>query len=277
MEINLTNEQRKKIQSLELKMLLKFDELCKEKNIPYTLAGGTMIGAVRHNGFIPWDDDIDIYVLRDDFNKIRNCFPKLLIGTGIFYQDHQTDKDYYYQFDKLRMNGTIFKETFLENHKINQGVFIDIFPIDYVPNNFFLKWSMYFEYRIMRLILMCKYINIDARKGAKKYIAFIVKTLFCGMSIDKLYKKSEKVAQRYMKEKQNCKYVMNLNSIGSDGAKETYPVSDFRSLKRVKFESYLLPISSHYDRMLKQIYGNYMKLPPKTDRVTRHDLKKIKL
>ena len=92
MEIKLTSEQRKKIQSLELDMLIKFDEICKENGISYTLAGGTMIGAVRHNGFIPWDDDIDIYVLRDDFNKIRGIFPRALKGTNIFYQSHQTDK-----------------------------------------------------------------------------------------------------------------------------------------------------------------------------------------
>lgn len=277
MEIELTDLQRKKLQNLELEMLLRFDEICKKYDIHYTLAGGTMIGAVRHNGFIPWDDDIDVYVLRDDFNKIRDIFPKELVGTGIFYQDHKTDKEYYYQFDKLRMNHTIFKETFLKNHNINHGIFIDIFPIDYVPNNLILRSSQYIEYRLMRLILMCKYINIDAREGKKKYFARIIRLLSCKVNLDKLYKKSEKVAQRYLNNKDNCRFVRNLNSLGSDGTKETYPLSYFKKLKRVKFESSLLSISAEYDQMLRKIYGNYMELPPKSERKTRHNLESFKL
>lgn len=277
MEISLTDSQRKKIQAIELEMLLEFDKLCRENNISYTLAGGTMIGAVRHKGFIPWDDDIDVYVLRDDFNKIRHLFPKKLMGTKIFYQDHQTDPEYYYQFDKLRMNGTIFKETFLENHKINQGVFIDIFPIDYIPNNLILRLNQYIEYRLMRLVLMCKYININARKGPKKYLAFIIRLLFIWANLDNLYRRSERIAQKYLKNRRKCKFVRNLNSVGSDGTKETYALDDFKKLGKIEFESNMLSISINYDQMLKKLYGNYMELPPKSERKTRHDLEEIKL
>lgn len=277
MEINLTNSQRERIQSIELKMLLEFDSLCKKYNISYTLAGGTMIGAVRHKGFIPWDDDVDVYVLRDDFNRIRKIFPKELAGTKIFYQSHQTDKNYYYQFDKLRMNGTIFKETFLENHKINHGVFIDIFPIDYVPNNPILRMIQYIEYRSIRLILMCKYININARKGIKKYLATIIRLIFWWTNLDKLYAKGEKIAQKYLDIKDKCQYVRNLNSVGSDGTKETYLIEDLKKTQKIEFESYLLSISTNYDQMLRKIYNDYMKLPPKDERKTRHNLEKLEL
>ncbi|MDM8267375.1 LicD family protein [Limosilactobacillus pontis] len=277
MKINLTESQRKKIQVIELEMLLKFDELCNENNISYTLAGGTMIGAVRHKGFIPWDDDVDVYVLRDDFNKIRKIFPKALTDTKIFYQNHYTDKNYYYQFDKLRMNGTVFEETFLKKHDINHGVFIDIFPIDYIPNSSILRLNQYIEYRFMRLILMCKYININARKGRKKYLAFIIRSLFFWVSLDKLYERSEQIAQKYLKNRKDCKFVRNLNSVGSDGTKETYGLEDFKKIKKIEFESNLLSISVNYDQMLRKIYGNYMKLPPKSERKTRHDLEKLKL
>lgn len=277
MEINLTDSQRKKIQALELTMLLEFDRLCKKNSISYTLAGGTMIGAVRHKGFIPWDDDVDVYVLRDDFNKIRKIFPEELKSAGIFYQSHYTDKNYYYQFDKLRMNDTIFKETFLANHKINHGVFIDIFPIDYIPNNLFFRLNQYIEYRLLRLILMCKYININARKGGKKYLAFIIRLLFFWLNINKVYKRSEQIAQKYLDKRGKCDFVRNLNSVGSDGTKETYALRDFKELKRIEFESNLLSISVNYDQMLKKIYGNYMELPPKFERKTRHNLEKLKL
>ena len=85
MKQQLTKQQLKKIQNLELNVLKKFDSLCNKYNIPYTLAGGTLIGAIRHKGFIPWDDDIDVYVLRNDFEKIRKNFPKELKNTDYFY------------------------------------------------------------------------------------------------------------------------------------------------------------------------------------------------
>lgn len=95
MKRKLTKQQLKKIHALELEILKEFDEVCNKYNIPYTLAGGTLIGAIRHQGFIPWDDDVDVYVLRNDFNKIRKIFPSLLRNTNYFYQSQQTDKNYF--------------------------------------------------------------------------------------------------------------------------------------------------------------------------------------
>ena len=96
--MQLTDIDRKKVQEKEVEILSEFDRLCKKHNIKYTLAGGTMLGAIRHKGFIPWDDDIDVYVLRNDFLKIRKIFPKEL-SSNFFYQCQKTDSDYYYPFD----------------------------------------------------------------------------------------------------------------------------------------------------------------------------------
>lgn len=277
MKRKLTKQQLKKIHCLELEILKEFDEICNKCNIPYTLAGGTLIGAIRHQGFIPWDDDIDVYVLRSDFNKIRKTFPSLLRNTNYFYQSQQTDKNYFYPFDKMRMNGTIFEETFLSNHQIHQGVYIDIFPIDVIPDNIILSTFQYLNYRVVRLALMSKYINIKARHGKKKFLASVIKSLSSKIDLSTLYSICEKIAEKYDYDDKDYKRVRNLNSVGSDGMKETYNINSFKHLTKTKFEDCYFSISKDYDAMLKKIYGDYMKLPPANERVTRHDLEKLKI
>lgn len=272
--MKLSDEERKIIQVDEIKILKEFDKKCRKYDIKYTLAAGTMIGAVRHHGFIPWDDDIDVYVLRNDFNRIREIFPKEL-PKSLFYQSHFTDKEYYYLFDKIRLNNTIFKETYLANHHINHGVFIDIFPIDSISDNKIKNSIQFYYYTFFKLGLMSKYVNINARKGRKKYIAKILRILYSGFNLDFLYNKCERIAQA--QDNNKTKYVRNLNSLGSDGMKETYKRYAFMNLELVNFEKEKFYMSKDYDAMLKTIYGNYMKLPPKSEQITRHDLAELKL
>lgn len=274
--MKLSDAQRKRVQEDELQILIKFDEICRKFNLKYTLAAGTMIGAVRHKGFIPWDDDIDVYMLRNDFNKLRKIAP-MELPENMFYQSHYTDPEYYYPFDKIRLDGTIFKETFLANHNINHGVFIDVFPIDSISNNKCKSTIQFYHYRFYRLGLMTKYVNIEARSGKRKTLANILRVLYLPFNLDYLYKKCETIAQQKESRYKNSKWVRNLNSVGSDGMKETYRHYAFTKLEFIEFEKNKFYISKDYDAMLRVIYGNYMKLPPKSEQVTRHDLAELKL
>ena len=274
--MKLSDAQRKRVQEDELQILIKFDEICRKFNLKYTLAAGTMIGAVRHKGFIPWDDDIDVYMLRNDFNKLRKIAP-MELPENMFYQSHYTDPEYYYPFDKIRLDGTIFKETFLANHNINHGVFIDVFPIDSISNNKCKSTIQFYHYRFYRLGLMTKYVNIEARSGKRKTLANILRVLYLPFNLDYLYKKCETIAQQKESRYKNSKWVRNLNSVGSDGMKETYHHYAFTKLEFIEFEKNKFYISKDYDEMLRAIYGNYMKLPPKSEQVTRHDLAELKL
>ncbi|WP_282806313.1 LicD family protein [Lactobacillus isalae] len=272
----LTDKERKKVQEYEITILEQFDKICKQYNLNYTVAAGTMIGAVRHKGFIPWDDDIDVYMLRKDFNKLREIAPKEL-PKNMFYQSHHTDSEYYYLFDKIRLNGTIFKETFLSNHNINHGVFIDVFPIDAISDNAFKSNWQYFRYRFYRLGLMAKYVNLDARKGKKKKVVQILQKLYAFADINNLYDKCERIANESLKLEGSTKFVRNLNSLGSDGKKETYSTNSFKNFHPTQFENSNFAISDNFDEMLTKLYGDYMQLPPAEDRKTRHDLKELKL
>lgn len=129
MGINSTLEQLKVV---ELEMLKEFISVCKKLNLRYYALGGTLLGAVRHKGFIPWDDDIDIGMPRADYEifirKAQTLFPDHL-----FIQSIHSENDYLMCFAKLRNSHTTFIESSLRDFKINHGIYIDIFPLDFYP------------------------------------------------------------------------------------------------------------------------------------------------
>lgn len=147
--------------------MIELDRICKAYDIKYTLAYGTLIGAIRHRGFIPWDDDIDVFMLREDLLKLREIC-KTELNERFFYQNHETDKEYYYLFDKIRLNGTIFKETYLSKYNIHHGVYLDIFPVDKLPDDLREIKKQYRRYRIYRTVLNSKYLVLNARHGKKE-------------------------------------------------------------------------------------------------------------
>ena len=123
-----------RLQKEEIDILNEIVRICDKNNIPYFLAAGTLLGAVRHSGFIPWDDDIDLFMLRDDYNKFIKCAINE-INDNYFLQCHDTDKYYYSSFIKVRKNNTLMIEEENENRKIHRGIWVDIFPLDYVKDD----------------------------------------------------------------------------------------------------------------------------------------------
>ena len=118
--IVVTAEQLEQIKKKGLYILKEFDRVCRENNLRYSLIYGTLLGAVRHGGFIPWDDDVDVCMLREDYEKLRRIAPKAL-PKNLFYQCHETDKEYFQLFDKIRMNDTVFKEKYYTKYHMHHG------------------------------------------------------------------------------------------------------------------------------------------------------------
>ena len=148
----IMNEQTlQKLKDIEKDMLVIFIQICKKYDMRYFLAGGSCLGAVRHRGFIPWDDDIDVVMPREDYEKFlkvaRNELPE-----NIFLQTGKTDNDFPMNFAKLRNSDTTFIETSVKNFKINHGVFIDIFPLDGYSDS---KW-----FKLMNRIYISR-INLE--------------------------------------------------------------------------------------------------------------------
>lgn len=264
----LSDTQRAAVQAYATSALCEFDRLCKANRINYTLGYGTLIGAVRHKGFIPWDDDIDVCVSRKDMLKLRSIANKEL-KKGFFYQSQNTDKHWYRLYDKIRVDGTVFREIAHENEPIHQGVYIDIFALDYVPDNNFLAIIQIKLYKSIAAVLSSKYINLRYRHGFNKVFASLLKVLFFPIRKKWLYDLSEKIASFVSVGTK----MRNMESPYN----EVFPKSVYEDYINIDFENYKFPAISCYDRWLRAVYGDYLQLPPEDKRVSRHALSELSI
>lgn len=269
--IILNNDQLKKIQSIELELLCEIDSICRKNNITYTLGYGTLLGCIRHNGFIPWDDDIDICILRSDYERFKSIC-KTELSDKYFYQSHDTDKNYYYLWDKIRVNDTVFKETFVGKYDIHHGIYIDIFPIDNVPNDRNRFKIQYIIYKFYKTGLMIKYVDVKARRGKKKLQAHILGCLYAPFSLDYLYKKALETQMKYS----SVQTTNGANFASAYGIKDEFPRAYYSDVEERSFEGQNFSVSKKSYDMLTKLYGNYMQMPPMEKRCTVHDLLELK-
>lgn len=264
----LNETDRKSVQKCALKALCEFDRLCKIHHINYSLAYGTLIGAIRHKGFIPWDDDIDVCVRRSDLLRLRS-FANSELNSGFFYQTHTTDKNWYRLYDKIRIDGTVFREIAHEKEDIHQGVYIDIFPLDKIPESEACAKCQLLLYKVISSLLSSKYLSLNHRQGYKKVIAIVLKIFLFPIKKEWLFNLSEKIA---------CFAVGGKHLVSFESAyHEMIPETIFQNFINVNFEQYSFSSVSNYDFWLKLIYGDYMKLPPKDKRVTTHALSEFNI
>ena len=137
--IKLEGKLLRQLQMTELEMLIEVDRICRKYDIRYSLDGGTLLGAIRHNGFIPWDDDADVVMLRSEYDKFYKACLKELDTEKFFLQEYRTDSQYRWGYSKMRRNGTVFLREGQEHVKCNQSVFIDIFIYDNVPDHIVIR------------------------------------------------------------------------------------------------------------------------------------------
>jgi len=252
-----------KLHEVQIEILDEIDRICKENNITYFLVGGTMLGAVRHNGFIPWDDDVDIGMLRADYDRFKElCLNSDVLNKKYFLHCLDTDKNYWLPFMKVRKNNTTFGEKFIKNLDTHKGIFVDIFPYDNVKyeKNFFQKIRSFLILNIENAVL-CKH-KLKKANNCRRKIA--VKSLMM-LSLNQLYK-----FQNYLfniKINKNTKYIVCFIA-GGNPADETLERKRVFPVKEMEFEGKMYPCIKDYDYYLKRVYGDYMKLPPKNKRVT---------
>lgn len=250
------DEKRKKIWQKELEILEEIIRICDKYNIRYLAAGGTALGTVRHSGFIPWDDDIDIIMKRDDYNNFIQVALKEL-KEPLFLQYNKTEKGYFRGHIQVRNSNTtaIIKGDICNNY--NKGIFVDIFPLDNVPDDekerkIFLK-----KMTIKKKILASsEYISGNSKiKNIIKKIVF--KNLYWKIfNIDKEIEKFNVLANKYndINTKQCGAITFNPNEF-------KYENAWLEDIIKMDFEYLKINISRHYDEILTREYGNYMKLP----------------
>lgn len=258
------------IKERSLEILKFIDHTCKELNLRYYLAAGTLLGAVRHKGFIPWDDDIDIMMPRDDYEKLVCRFPKN--DNFSFITFHNTD-NIYCPYGKIIDKCTIKIEPLREKY-LTIGVDVDVFPIDNYPNNYeeailwcdkikriqkkkdsllepYTKGRNFVRSLMRNLLVFFNHIVDDIGiVSVKKYV----------IQLDSLSQKYNSVATNY------C----GIAAIAAYGSKKRNRKEVFADSVDVEFEGYAFPAPSGYDEYLRDYYGDYMQLPPLEKRQTHH-------
>lgn len=261
--VELTSEEIKKLQRHELEMCKSFVSVCQTLNLTYYLMGGTMLGAVRHSGYIPWDDDLDVGMPRKDYEVFLERGQRLL-PENYFIQTHLSDPEYPYNFAKLRDTETAFIETAVKDFHINHGVFIDIFPLDIYPDNKIIQIILETQKKLTEVRIRDElYFEDTPEYSIKSKIAVRLSKL-----IYPDYRSAVLARERFIK---SCKRGKKLaNHGGAWKQREIVPASWYGSGKLVDFEGIQLRIPTSSDHWLHQVYGDYMKMPPKEKRVAHH-------
>ena len=256
----------KEIQNIELGILKYIDDICKTNKIKYTVIGGTALGTVRHDGFIPWDDDIDIGLTGDDYYKLIEILKKDN-NNQFLLLDSSVESTYPFPFAKLIDRRT----SLVENNQIpikNYGIYVDIFLYYGLPNNKIHR-LIYF-YNLKKYQLYFSYLSkteIPNKTGIKGFFKTLIYRRAKMIGKDKLFKKFEKLCNKYSIEKSNyC-----TSNWPCSAKKYQILYSDvFENVIRHKFENIDVNLMEKYDKYLKNGYGDYMKLPPIEKRVVPH-------
>ena len=248
------------VQELSLMILKDFIKFCDDNNINYVVAYGTTLGAIRHEGFIPWDDDIDLMMLRSDYNKFIEITEKINSEKYKLFTLENT-KNYYKLLTKISLKGTKVNVFWQNNTNFNTGLSIDIFILDDIPKNNFKKWIFLKKRALHRKLSdILEVLNSDMYISEnKEKIGRILKKVFDTIGINQkfLIKQNKKLR----KEKKNATEVCDL------AYNFVFPKKIFVNPMKVKFEDIEVNVPNDYDNYLKICYGNYMELPPENERI----------
>lgn len=256
------------LKRIQLEILLSFHKFCTDNEIVYSLAAGTLIGAVRHKGFIPWDDDIDIYLTRVEYNKLISVYPQIYDNKYRLITIER-DKDWHRASGKLVDNRTIEIEA-TRNNYTGIGIGIDIFPIDDVPDNYD-EWIRYEKKRrFLRNVVGVKSLLYSSKRPLHKNLfMFMCRLALYPFSFKYLSNLQDKYAQLhngkgYSHVYENCLGVYNSN--------RPWLKADLDTVIDADFEGYSLKIMQGFDNYLTTVYGDYMKLPPDEKRIPHHSM-----
>lgn len=253
------------IKRIQLDVLLAVDRFCEEHNIKYSLADGSLIGAIRHQGFIPWDDDIDICLLREDYNRFIRLFPEVY-RDDISLISLERNTLWGRPYAKAYHNKTVEFE-FSKNNCPKIGLGIDVFPLDEVPDDR-KKWILYNHNRKFLIYLsQIKSLRWNPKRSFLKNLFVLLTQFFLiPFSFRKLAELSNKYSQVYNGRGYSHLYENCLGMI----IRHPFPKESFRETIDVYFEGNKLKAMKGYDDCLTCFYGDYMKLPPEEQRVSHH-------
>lgn len=253
------------LRKIQMDILSYVDKVCHEQNIKYSISGGTLIGAVRHKGFIPWDDDIDIMLTRQEYDKLV----KALSGD---YEDskpykiltHSISKDFQFPYAKIVDERTILREN-VKGCK-DFGVFVDVFPIDCIPKSGVNL--LFSRMRFLYNILILKRLTTNRKRSFLKNATIkLSQIILAPVSSDRILDEMDAIARkagRQTTDKMAC-------LVWGYGKKEIIPAGVHQKHCMLPFEDRTYMAIADYNTYLTNLYGDYMKLPPKDKQISHHD------
>ncbi len=273
----IDDQQLQKLQETGLEMLKDLHDICVENNILYSMAFGTLLGAIRHKNYIPWDDDIDVYMFKKDYQNLKQIVAEKY-SDKYYLLDNEVDKNYTLIFPKLIKNDTVLTEAVNDNeNKRETGAYIDIFLVDESPkNNIKLKKKLYYIFTKLALVendykFPSKILDEVAKKERKirnyvnlrKFAGFVASVA----STRTWLKRAEKIANG---KKDEQKYIVFEDVL------QVLDRKYFEELELYSFGKYQLYGFKDYDGYLSEVYGDYMQIPP-VEKREKHIIVKLEL
>ena len=259
--IELKPDELRKLQLVILENLIEFDRICRKYDIPYAIDGGTMLGAVRHKGFIPWDPDADIVIMRNDYERFKTACETELDVSRFFLQDNKTDPNYLWGYARLLRNGTEYIRSGYERLKSRNGVFLDIFTMDNVPDHTLTRV-------IHRSICYCIRKCLWSKVGKYTHHNMLARVW---LSIVSLFPRNAVFAfrdavARFCARNKEAELVRHMCSPHPKRMPYGFPRKLFDDLAEYEFEGHTFFGFRDYDFYLQSVYGDYMVLPPESER-----------
>ena len=254
------------IKSIELKTLLYLDSFCKKHDIKYFVCAGTLLGAVRHGGFIPWDDDVDVAMLRSDYEKFKSVFTD---NEGKYYLlDPEKNPLYLYPFLKLCDRSTLIEERITRHSGVVMGVNIDIFPLDYIEENEEIFEQQQEKIDMYRSLATFVLNGAHQSSGIKKVFAMLADHCIHVVGKSQFTRAIIRESRKISKNHSNKVACLNWLYRGT-----IYPAYIFDETSTVQFEQYSFPAPSVPSVYLACAYGDYMTLPPPEEQIRYHGFK----
>lgn len=266
----MNNLELRKLQLLELKLV----DVCKKNDLHCMLIFGSLLGAVRHNGFIPWDDDLDIAMPRKDYVRFIQIFQDQTDSEVFFLENWDTEIGFGLTFSKVKLNHTIFEEHSISKSNTHKGIFVDVFPLDCIPDDKRIIKKTAFRLHLLGSLYKFRlnYLPTDPQNRKQHFFSKLLGAVAHLVPQKTLRKWLLREEMRY-NEDPSAKLTTFLS--GAYRCRDAFDKSLIRELIDHEFEGAVLPIPAGYDEILTKIYGDYMTLPPEEKRVFRHSAERI--
>lgn len=262
MKNTLTPEEIKKLQQISLAMLLYFDAFCRAHGLTYYLCGGCCIGAVRTGGFIPWDDDVDVFMPRTDYERLKAAWR----DTPEYALQYPTpERPTANQFMTVSAEQTAFIKTYQKELDIRHGIMLDILPLDGCPKGLARKRQK-LDALLYSLFVVGKAPENHGKlvyAGGKLLLGIVPRRRWA-----KVWQRHERRMTRYVIE--DHEKITELCS-GPKYMQNEYPKTCFEKAVLLPFEGHMLPLPGDWNTYLSMAFGNYRQLPPESERACHHD------